>query len=84
MYIFGGVFIMIILSYYGDIKVAQISKQKKYIESLREKSLYYEATLMQMSLESKVYEQVKERNLDLIKPNEPILIIKTKNDESTR
>ncbi len=75
---------MIVFSYYGDLKIAQINTKKQKIEKLREKSLYLEATLMQMSLESMVYEQVKERKLGLVKPNEPILIIKTTANERQR
>jgi uncharacterized membrane-anchored protein YitT (DUF2179 family) len=81
---FVAIFVMIVFSYYGDLKIAQINTKKQKIEKLREKSLYLEATLMQMSLESMVYEQVKERKLGLVKPNEPILIIKTTANERQR
>ncbi|MEA3450804.1 MAG: FtsL-like putative cell division protein [Bacteroidota bacterium] len=69
------IFSIILLSSYGDLKAGKKDSLKKEIIILREKSVTYEALLMQQNLQSTVLEQINRRNIGLIKQKEPIKII---------
>jgi hypothetical protein len=77
-FIFGLLFFYIIISSLGDLQAGKIETEKKIVAELREKSIMYESELMKESLESNVLKLVKEKNLDLIEPQKPIMIINVK------
>ncbi len=75
-------FFYIILNSYGDLKVGERESMKRIVNDLREKSIMYESELMQQSLQSSVYKQIKNRNLDLIQQQEPVKIIFIKQEKT--
>lgn len=79
LFFIGIFFFYIVIGSYGDLRVGERESLKKKVNDLSEKSIMYESELMQQSLQSSVYEQIKKRDLNLIKPQEPIKIIFVEN-----
>lgn len=75
LFIIGIFFFYIVLGSYGDLRVGERESLKNKVNDLGEKSIIYESELMQQSLQSSVYEEIKKRHLNLIKHQEPIKII---------
>jgi len=76
----GLIFFNILTSSYGDLRAGKKESLNNEIANLKEKSVTYEALLMQQSLQSSVLEQINKRNIGLIKQKEPIKIIIITND----
>ncbi len=65
------IFFYIIYGSIGVFQVAKIDDKKKHIYELRQKSILISADLMQISLESKINQEIIDRNMDLQKLSEP-------------
>jgi len=71
LFLFALVFLYIIYGSLGVFQEARINEKKKKIENLRQKSILVSAELMQISLESQVYQEILDRNMDLQRLSEP-------------
>lgn len=81
IFLFGMVFLYILYGSIGVFQIAKIDEKQIEIENLRQKSILYSSELMKVSLESEVYQQVVNRNMDIQKLSEPPqrIIINKKN-----
>lgn len=68
-------FIYITINSYGDILSGKIDYEKNKLSKINEKYVMYESKLMQITLESNIWQKVKTINPALKRPSEPILII---------
>lgn len=71
LFLFAVVFLYIVYGSIGVFQVAKINEKKIEIENLRQKSILFSSELMKISLESQVYQEILDRDMDLQRLSEP-------------
>ncbi len=64
-------FIYIVYGAIGVFQVAKIDEQKKIIYKKNQKSIIITSELMNMSLKTQIYQEIKKRGMELEKLSEP-------------
>ena len=72
-------FVYIIIGAYGDILTGKLQQKQKDLEKVKEKYIFYESQVLNLTLRSNIDSLLKQRNINIGKTNNPpyILVIDT-------